>query len=548
MARATSARIMEGATLASILLAASFATPVWSGDSLRVIAVTGGRIQGALLERGGAVFKGIPFAQPPVESLRWREPQPVKSWTGVRAATTFGAPCAQNSGNGRVLEGSSEDCLFLNVWTAEWPPRTRKPVMFWMHGGGNYAGATGSPNFDGESLARHGVVLVSASYRLTAFGFFAHPELTRESPHHASGNYGLMDQIAALQWVKANIARFGGDPTNVTIFGQSAGAVDATVLMTSPLAAGLFHKVIAESGTVTRNPDAATLSMTALGSVMAVKSGEVTYSDAPALAEAEKNGQELARVLGGPASGSLPYLRALAAADILKITGSPQKSIGPANGIVVDGWVLPKAPAEVFATGHEHRVPLLAGNNSRERSPPRTIPEDLKRAIEAMYGPLAPRASALYRTTEPDPLYGDAAAQWVVDTMYRCPVVAELQWHVSAGNPAWEYQFDRAAPGREAIGAVHGAEVPYVFGTLDSKYSDADRGISNVIQEYWTNFAKTGNPNGSALPAWPGFSSPARAFVEFTGDGPVNAEGLRMPYCGLYLENVGRLRGEKFGR
>src|SRR5580704_9302282 len=387
------------------------AAPIWSADNLPAVEVTGGRIQGSVLERGGAVFKGILFAQPPVESLRWREPQPVKSWTGVLAATSFGAPCSQNSA-GRMLETSSEDCLFLNVWTPEWPPRQRQPVMFWMHGGGNYAGATGSPNFDGESLARHGVVLVSASYRLTAFGFFAHPELTRESPHHASGNYGLMDQIAALQWVRANIARFGGDPDNVTIFGQSAGAVDATVLMTSPLAAGLFHKVIAESGTVTRNPDAGTMAMTALGPVMPVKSGDVTYSDAPLLAEAEKSGVDLL-------PGKLSDLRSLPAADILKVTTSPRKSIGPANGVVVDGWVLPKPPAEVFATGHEHRVPLLAGNNVRERSPV-TTPDDLTRAMEAMYGPLAPRAFALYRPDAEDPLYGDAGAQWVVDTMYRC--------------------------------------------------------------------------------------------------------------------------------
>jgi len=514
-----------------LISALLFAVPVRSADNPPVAAVTGGRIQGVALERGGAVFKGIPFAQPPLEGLRWREPQPVKPWTGQRAATSFGAPCAQNS-NGRVLESSSEDCLFLNVWTPEWPPRLRKPVMFWIHGGGNYAGATGNPNFDGESLARYGVVLVSAAYRLTAFGFFAHPELTRESPHHASGNYGLMDQIAALQWVRDNIARFGGDPGNVTIFGQSAGAVDATVLMTSPLAKGLFHKVIAESGTVTRNPDAATLAMTALGPVMAVKSGDVSYSDAPALAEAEKNGEELAHILQAPNADSLRYLRGLPAADILKATASPRKSIGPANGIVVDGWVLPRPPAEVFATGHEHRVPLLAGNNSRERTPPRTTPEDLTKAMEAMYGPLAPRAATIYTT--PDALYGDVAAQWVVDTMYRCPVVAELSWHVAAGNSAWEYQFDRATPGREAIGAVHGAEVPYVFGTV-AKDSVIDRGISDAIEKYWTNFAKTGNPG------WPAFTEPERPYIEFTTDGPVAREEIRQPFCALYLENVKRL-------
>jgi para-nitrobenzyl esterase len=507
-------KFMPNVAFSTVLFAAS----VWSTPDVPLAAVTGGRIQGSALERGGAVFKGIPFAQPPVEALRWREPQPLKPWTGVRAATSFGAPCAQNSGNGRgVLETSGEDCLFLNVWTPEWPPRGRKPVLFWIHGGGNYAGTAGNPNFDGESLARHGVLLVSANYRLTAFGFFAHPELTRESPHHASGNYGLMDQIAALQWVHANIARFGGDPANVTIFGQSAGAVDATVLMTSPLAKGLFHKVIAESGTVTRNPDAATLAMTALGPVMSVKRGDVTYSDAPSLAEAEKNGEELM-------TGNLSRLRALPAADILKAAAAPHKSIGPANGIVVDGWVLPRPPAEVFASGQELRVPLLAGNNARERTPPHTAPEDLTRAMEAMYGPLAPRAIALYTT--PDPLYGDADAQWVVDTMYRCPVVAELSWHAAAGNPAWEYQFDR--------GVAHGAEVPYVFGTLKSP-GEADRHISDAMQEYWTTFAKTGNPG------WTAFSEPARSFIEFTSDGQVKAEGLRAPYCGLYIENVKRL-------
>jgi para-nitrobenzyl esterase len=505
---------------------AVFAASAWSLDNDPVADVAGGRIQGSALDHGGAVFKGIPFAAPPVEALRWREPQPVKPWTGVRGATSFGAPCAQNSGGRGMLESSSEDCLFLNVWTPEWPPRAPKPVMFWMHGGGNYGGSAGSANFDGESLARHGVVLVSANYRLTAFGFFAHPELTRESAHHASGNYGLMDQIAALQWVRTNIERFGGDPANVTIFGQSAGAVDATVLMTSPLAKGLFHKVIAESGTVTRNPDAATLAMTALGPVMSVKSGDVTYSDAPGLAEAEKNGQDLI-------TGNLRQLRALPAADILKAAASPHKSIGPANGIVVDGWVLPRPPAEVFATGRELRVPLLAGNNARERTPPRTTPEELAGAMQAMYGPLAATASMIYRS-QSDPLYGDAATQWVVDTMYRCPVVAELSWHVAAGNPAWEYQFDRAPAGREALGAVHGAEVPYVFGTLNSA-PEADRRISEAMQEYWTNFAKTGNPG------WPAFRELARPFIEFTGEGAVTADGLRAPFCNLYIQNVQRL-------
>ena len=523
------------------LLTFCVATAFGAADPM--VPVTGGQVRGALLDGGGAVFKGIPFAQSPVGDLRWRAPLPVKAWTGVREATAFGAPCAQNAG-GRMLESSREDCLFLNVWTPEWPVQSRKPVMVWIHGGGNYAGTASSANFEGAALARQDIVLVSLNYRLTVFGFFAHAELTRESPHHASGNYGLLDQIAALQWVHDNIARMGGDPGNVTIFGQSAGAVDANVLMTSPLTKGLFHRVIAESGTVTRNPDPATLGMTALGAVMNVKAGPVSYSDAAELAEAERSGERLAAALHAPAQNSLPILRGLAPADLLQAVAAPQMSIGPANGIVVDGWVLPKPPAEIFVTGKQHRVALLVGNNARERTPPSTTAEEVARAMEAMYGPLAGRATVLYPAAAPtDPLYGGPAAQWVVDTMYRCPVVAQLVWHANAGNPAYEYQFDRAAPGREAVGAVHGAEVPYVFGALGPQYKPADYAISEALQRYWTNFAKTGNPNGAEVAKWPKFDSTARGYLEFTDDGPVAREGLRRPFCDLYIDNVKRLAG-----
>jgi para-nitrobenzyl esterase len=518
------------------------AIPLCAAESGPVATVTGGQIRGSALEKGGAAYKAIPFAQPPVGDLRWREPTPVRPWSGVRDATTYGAACAQNSG-GRMLEGSNEDCLFLNVWAPEWTPASRKPVMFWIHGGGNFGGTASSANFDGERLARRGVVLVTANYRLTLFGFFAHTELTRESPHHASGNYGLMDQIAALRWVRDNIAKFGGDPDNVTIFGQSAGAVDANVLMASPLAKGWFHKVIAESGTVTRNPDAATMGMTALAPNMKVKSGALSYSDAADLAETEQRGEEIAKLLNAPADGTLKYLRALPTAEILKIAAMPQMAIGPANGVAVDGWVFPKSPAEVFATGREMRVPVLIGNNSRERTPPQTSPDDLAKAMEAMYGPLAERAFKLYRVKgaeapAADPLYGGAGAQWVVDSMYRCPVVAQLLWHAAARNAGYEYQFDRAAPGREAVGAVHGAEVSYVFGRLGAGSTEIDRQLSSAMQQYWTNFAKTGNPNGAGLPMWPKFDASSRGYVEFTDDGPSSREGLRRPFCDLYVENV----------
>ena len=229
---------MHGKSTLPALVALALLTLVAAAQEPPAVTVTGGKIQGVPLKAGGAVFKGIPFAAPPVGDLRWREPMPVKPWTGVREATNFGARCMQGG------EGVSEDCLYINVWTPEWPSKSRKPVMLWIHGGGNFAGSSSEAIFDGESLARHGVVLVSANYRLGIFGFYEHPELTAESKHHASGNYGLMDQVAALRWVEQNIAQFGGDPRNVTIFGESAGALDINVLMTSPLTKGLYARLM----------------------------------------------------------------------------------------------------------------------------------------------------------------------------------------------------------------------------------------------------------------------------------------------------------------
>jgi para-nitrobenzyl esterase len=316
--------------------------------------------------------------------------------------------------------------------------------------------------------------------------------------------------------------------------------------MTSPSTRALFQRVIAESGTVTRVPDDETMRMTALGAVMSARSG-ATYSDALTLAEAEQYGRTFIASFKGPET--LAALRELPASDLLKAAAAPRMSIGPANGVVVDGWVLPQSPAQVFVDGRAHRVPLVVGNNARERTPPPTTPDELLAAAKAMYGPLAPRASAMYgfvsgETTPPDALYGSPAAQWVVDTMYRCPVVAQLMWHANSGNTAYEYQFDRASPGREALGAVHGAEVPYVFGALGAQSGATDRDVSAAMQEYWTNFAKTGNPNGigqSRLPMWPAFQSKTKGYLEFTDGGPVAREGLRRPFCDIYIENMNRL-------
>jgi para-nitrobenzyl esterase len=511
------------------------AVTVTAADSGPIVAVSGGRVQGAVLAGGGAVFKGIPFAQPPVGALRWREPLAVKRWRGVRAATDFGPACAQTPQLFPDLaKTSKEDCLYLNVWTPEWPGGSGKPVMVWIPGGGNFAGAASGPVYDSDSLARHGIVLVTVNYRLGVFGFFSHPQLTRESAHHASGNQGILDQIAALKWVRDNISRFGGDPGNVTIFGESAGSLDVSVLMTSPLSKGLFRRVIGESGAV------------------------VLLGDPLTLAQAERRGDAQAARWKLPADPSARDLRAVSAVDILNVEPNylDVQALPPNLGITVDGYVFPKAPAKVFASAQEHRVALLLGNNSRESIPGSILPTDLKKAIDDNDGPLAGNAWSLYAAATSDSSYGTPVEQWATDTSFRCAAVGQLLWHTAAGNPTFEYEFARVPAGREAVGAVHASELPYVFGTLEkgvpyplpppvppTVIGDVDRQVSNVMQQYWTNFAKTGDPNGDGLPAWPMFDASSRAYLQFTAAGPVVKQALRRPYCDVFIENVKRVIG-----
>jgi para-nitrobenzyl esterase len=456
---------------------------------------------------------------------------PVKPWAGVRDAAAFGAPCAQSPQFIRTPGViAKEDCLYLNVWTPDWPSRSKKPVMVWIPGGGNYFGAGSTPTFDSDSLARHGVVLVTLNYRLGNFGFFSHPTLTRESPHHASGNQGILDQIAALLWVRGNIAKFGGDPRNVTIFGESAGSLDVSVLMTSPLSRGLFKRAIGESGSV------------------------VGIGDPLMLAQAEKNGEASAARWGLAAEASAQDMRGVLADDILKAEPNFAQT-HPDLGITVDGYVFPTSPAAVFAAGKEHRVALLHGNNARERIPGTNPPDDLKKAITDNDGPLADRAWALYSSSATDASYGTPADQWADDTSFRCAAVAELAWHAAAGNTTFEYEFARVPAGRESVGATHASELAYVFGTLDrgfvavvgpppSGFSATDREISEAIQQYWTNFAKTGNPDGGKLLRWPKFDLSSRAYIQFTDAGPGAKKNLRQPFCALFIENAKRQMGK----
>ena len=498
-----------------------FAAPTFALGSGPVITVASGRLQGLNLDDGGVVFRGIPYAQPPVGRLRWREPAPVLPWSGVRDASKFAPLCAQNPHFiPNAVAISNEDCLYLNVWVSAWPSASPKPVMVWIPGGGNFAGGSMGGVSDGKKLSQHGVVVVTINYRLGLFGFFAHPQLSRESGHHASGNQGILDQIAALWWVRKNIAAFGGDPSNVTIFGNSAASLDVSVLMTSPLSKGLFQHVIGQSGTVD------------------------LLGEPRTLAQAEREGQSIAsRWTSG--KSTLSDMRAVPVSAILKSEPDYVHAPPPNLLVAIDGYVLPKRPTEVFAAGEEQCVDLLLGNTSREIVPGVDPPANLQKTIQNDYGAIAPRALALYRG-DADPLYGNPPYQWITDTTFRCPTVLQLMWHASAGHSAFEYQFDRAPAGRESDGAVHSQEMEYVFGTFGARnpfpaiiFTEVDHALSDSIERYWTNFAKTGNPNDATLPLWPKFEPDSRAYIEFTDAGPVAREGLRRAFCDLFIENAG---------
>jgi len=513
--------IKELGTLASILclgqalISAQAPTRAWSSNP--IVSISTGQLSGSLTADGVAVFKNIPFAQPPVGELRWREPLPAKAWTGVRDATAFGPMCNQND-NKQLPH--SEDCLQLNVWTPKWPATSPVPVMVWVHGGGNTAGSGVEALFNGEVLARHGVVVVNVNYRLGIFGFFAHPGLTKESPHHAAGNYGLADQIMALHWVRDNIAKFGGNPANVTIFGESAGASDVNALIASPLSKGLFVRVMAQSGPV---------------------GAQVSQADS------EKRGVDLAAKLGFTGPDALSKLRGLSEAELM--AKYVQSGPGIGMGINVDGWVLTEPASKVYAEGRQQKVALLIGNNSQEMQP-RGAPGDIRQMISQRYGPLADRALAAYGVNgandpQPDPENGTVMLQFATDNSFRCGTVQELIWHTAAGNPGYEYQFSRTVHGQEALGAPHASEIPFIFGTLPvwqnmRKYNDSDQQYALRMQEYWTNFAKTGDPNGRTLVKWPKFDKAARGYMDFTDAGPVAKEGLRRQVCDLFMENQNR--------
>lgn len=492
------------AAFAALMLATIFAPRILAEKPVKIDT---GYVSGVPKDSSGIrVFKGIPFAAPPVGDLRWRPPQPATPWKGVRPAVQFGARAMQGPLFSDMIfrdNGPSEDCLYLNVWTPAKSAADHLPVMVWIYGGAFQAGSSSEPRQDGGNLARKGVVVVSFNYRLGVFGFLAHPELTKESGHNASGNYGLMDQVAALQWVRRNIAAFGGDPHNVTIFGESAGSISVSMLMTSPLARGLFQKAIGESGALFWIPG--------------------DQSEQKPLAATERLGVRFATAMG---TKSMAELRTRPAAEILKMALSK-----PAFGFRpdFDGYMLPINPDAAWAAGRQAHVPLLAGWNVDEIRAQKTFGDKQPTAksfiatLRSRYGHRADDVLRLYpAATDAEAVRsaGDLASdRFIVYGTWRW---IELQ--LATGNSAvYRYSFDRAVPlapgvvvnGRPATnhdtGAPHAAEISYVFGALADvprvRWRPADWRLSNAMETYWTNFAKTGNPNGPGVPLWPRYTA-----------------------------------------
>lgn len=505
------------------------------------VKVAGGTLAGVVEKSGVRSFKGVPFGAPPVGPHRWRPPQPVANWQGVRKADKFGPRCMQRAVFGDMnfrSDGMSEDCLYLNVWTPAKTGKERLPVLVYFYGGGFIAGDGSEPRYDGESMATKGIVAVTLSYRLGVFGFMAHPELTAESPHQSSGNYALFDQLAALKWVEQNIAAFGGDPRRVTIAGESAGSISVSAQMATPLAKGLIAGAIGESGSI-------------LGALPATP-----------LRDGEQNGVKFGEAIG---KRNLAELRAMPAAELLEATAKPGL---PRFSPVVDGWFFPKSPYEIYAAGEHSRVPLLAGVNSEEsgyfailgREKP-TV-ENYRAALERLYPGRSADIFRLYPASNETEVMDSAQAlasdrfishstwRWT-DVVTRTGAPSTYYYLYTRPRPAMRPEMGNAQAGLAGgvirnptpsatpprpgpRGAAHSAEIEYAMGNLATNtvyaWTAEDYQVSRLMQEYFANFIKTGDPNGKGLPAWPLFKAGQKLVIDVQTRAAPNVERPRYEY------------------
>jgi para-nitrobenzyl esterase len=513
-------------SMPSIALCA-LCTLVLAGQALAAdqVRIANGVIESTAPKDGVRSFKGIPFAQPPAGDLRWREPQAVKDWTGVRNADKFGPRCMQRTGPTADYwfrsNGMSEDCLYLNVWTSAKSGSEKLPVLVYVFGGGFQNGDGSEPRYDGESMARKGMVAVTLNYRTNVFGFFSHPELTRESPQHASGNYGLLDQVAALRWVRQNIAAFGGDPQRVTIAGESAGSLSVSALMASPLSRDLMAGAIGESGAL------------------------ISTLPPRALAETEEDGRRFGETAGAPTLAALRALPAEKLQEILAAATDPAAGRGGPGAASaprlrfsanLDGYFLPKTLKQIYEAGEQAKIALLAGSNSEEM-PARVVlgqneptPEGFAEAVRKIYGEGAEPVLKVYAPKTKDEVLQAAtdlaSARFIALGTWKW---TELQMK-NGGKPVYRYLYTRVRPrylgmpgqpppappeGAPAPppprGAAHSAEIQYAMGNLDldTRYvwEPDDRKVSEAMQAYFANFIKTGDPNGPGLPRWPAYDA-----------------------------------------
>ena len=505
-----------------MVLACLTAHTVQAQPALPTVRTAAGVLRGAR-EGDAAVFKGVPYAAAPVGANRWSPPKPYPAWQGVREATQYGADAPQAGwprGSG-MSKASSEDCLFLNVWApASATKKSKLPVMVWIHGGGFVFGSGGGPGFSGAAFARQGVLLVSINYRLGRLGFFAFPALSQEKPTEPTGNYAYLDQLAALRWIQQNIAAFGGDPGNVTIFGESAGGVSVQSLLTIPAAKGLFHKAIIESGggrdgVLTGRP-------------LSQENADVHYP-----VSAETIGANFAKryAIEGVDAAALARLRALSAAEIVD---DGQETAGPGgpptfSGPVLDGRLVVETAERAYQAGRQAGVPVLIGSNSAE-VPTGFVNATSKEQLLALFVNVKEEAAKVY---DPDGNAELARMLTLVNTdkVWAEPARFTAKAVAAKGQPAYVYLFSYVSPAMQPMmryGAAHASEIPYVFGSPRSPsgtvVAPKDQEVARLMNTYWANFARTGNPNGPGLPPWPRYDAQQNKLLEFRPDGAAVGE------------------------